>query len=133
MTTDLDTKANKKKLRELAGLAYRRELGAELAKLEAQFARWRSGEVDPFELSDEIHRFHDGISRELYNLYGNLSPNQSVPRALALEILHEADVPPELLAALEGILQVFRDFNAAGPSTAATSSGTPPRPREPSC
>jgi hypothetical protein len=109
MTTD---QANQKKLRELAGLAYRRELAAELAKLEAKFARWRSGDIDPFELSDEIHRFHDGVSRELYNLYGNLPPNQSVPRAVALEILQEADVPPELLAALESTLQFFRDFNA---------------------
>ena len=110
MATDLDTKASKRKLRELAGLAYRRELGAELARLEAKFARWRSGEIDPFELSDEIHRFHDGVSRELYNLYGNLPPHQSVPRALARKILQETDVPPELLAALESTVQFFRDF-----------------------
>jgi hypothetical protein len=112
MTTDLNTKASKRKLRELADLAYRRELGAELAKLEAQFARWRGGELDPFELGDAIHRFHDGVSRELYNLYGNLPPHQAVPRALALEILQEADVPPDLLAALESTRQVFRDLHA---------------------
>jgi hypothetical protein len=69
----------------------------------------RSGEIDPFELSDEIHRFHDGVSRELYNLYGNAPPRQSVPRALA-RILQETDVPPELLAALESTVQFFRDF-----------------------
>ena len=72
-----------------------------------KFARWRSGEIDPFELSDEIHRFHDGVSRELYNLYGNLPPHQSVPRALARKILQETDVPPELLAALGEHRPVF--------------------------
>jgi hypothetical protein len=104
VATDLNTKASKRKLRELASLAYTRELAAELSKLEAKFARWRSGEIDPFELSDEIHRFHDGIARDLYKLYGNLPPNHSVPRALALKVLQEADVPPELLAALESTL-----------------------------
>jgi hypothetical protein len=73
MAADPNTKANKRKLRELAGMAYRRELGAELSKLEEEFARWRSGEIDPFELSDRIHRFHDGISRDLYVLYGRLT------------------------------------------------------------
>jgi hypothetical protein len=39
MAIDLDTKAGEKKLRELADLAYRRELAAELAKLEARSLR----------------------------------------------------------------------------------------------
>jgi hypothetical protein len=32
---------------------------------------------------------------------------------LTLKILQETDVPPELLAALEGILQLFRDFQSS--------------------
>lgn len=108
MAADLDTKANKK-LRELASLAYMRELAAELAKLEAQFARWRSGDLDPFALSDEIHSFHDGVARDLYKLYGNLSPDHLVARAPAREVLQGTDVPSELLAALESLLQIYRD------------------------
>ena len=50
------------------------------------------------------------VSRELYNLYGNAPPRQSVSRALARKILQETDVPPELLAALESTVQFFRDF-----------------------
>src|SRR4051812_36841780 len=99
MATDLKTKASKRRLRELASLAYTRELAAELAKLEVQFARWRGGEIDPFEQSDEIHRFHDGNARDLHKLYGNLPPDHLVARALAREVLREADVPSELLAA----------------------------------
>jgi hypothetical protein len=55
MNSFLETKANKRKLRQLAGVAYERELGAELSKLEAEFARWRRGEIDPCELSDRAH------------------------------------------------------------------------------
>src|ERR1700730_1190913 len=62
---DLQSKAIRRRLRELAGQAYARELGAELTKLEADFARWRSGEIDPVELSDRIHRFHNGRGRGL--------------------------------------------------------------------
>ena len=109
MAVDLDTKANKRKLRQLAGVAYTRELGAELSKLEADFARWRSGEIDPFELSDRIHRFHDGVSRDLYVLYNRLHPSQYVARAVALQILQEAEVPTELLEALERAVHFYQE------------------------
>jgi len=109
MAVNLDTKVNKRKLRELAGVAYKRELGAELSKLELEFARWRSGEIDPFELSDRIHRFHDGISRDLHVLYGRLPPGHSVARAVVLQVLQEAEVPSELLEALERPLHFYRE------------------------
>ena len=109
MTVNLDSKANKRKLRELAGVAYERELGAELSKLESEFARWRRGEIDPFELSERIHRFHDGISRDLYVLYGRLSPSHSVARAVAFQVLQEAEVPSELLEALERTIHFYRE------------------------
>jgi len=110
----LETKANKRKLRELAGLAYKRELGHELAKLEMEFARWRGGEIDPFELSDRIHRFHDGVSRDLYVAYRDLSPIHAVARALALKVLDRTEVPSEIFAELESIIPFFEE--QAGPA-----------------
>lgn len=112
MATDLNAKANKRKLRELAGVAYARELGAELSKLETEFTKWRSGSIDPFELSDRIHRFHGGVSRDLYSLYSRLPPSHSVARALALQVLQESEVPSEILEALEGPLKFYREQNA---------------------
>ena len=109
MTVDLETKATKRKLRQLAGVAYERELGAELSKLETEFARWRRDEMDPFELSDRIHRFHDGASRDLYVLYNRLHPGQSVARAVALQLLEEKEVPSELLEALERPIHFYRE------------------------
>ena|ERR1700681_1768878 len=103
----LETKANKRKLRELASLAYKRQLGHALAKLEVDFTRWRGGEIDPFELSDRIHRFHDGVSRDLYVSYRDLSPILSVSRAIALHVLDRTEVPAEILAGLESTIQFF--------------------------
>lgn len=104
---DVQSKSIRRRLRELAGQAYARELGAELAKLEADFARWRSGEIDPFELSDRIHRFHDGRSRELYVFYDARHPDVSVARAVGERILDRSEVPPEVLAALERQIEYF--------------------------
>lgn len=105
----LDTKANKRKLRELSGVAYRRELGHELAKLEMDFAQWRGGEIDPFELSDRIHRFHDGVSRDLYVAYRDLSPVHAVARAIALQVLDRTEVPSEILGEVESMVQFFEE------------------------
>ena len=105
----LDTKATKRKLRELAGMAYRRELGHELAKLEMDFSRWRGGEIDPFERSDRIHHFHDGVSRDLYVAYRDLSPSHAVARAIALQVLDRTEVPAEILGELESMVQFFEE------------------------
>lgn len=105
----LNTKTSRRKLRELAGVAYTHELSAELAKLESDFVQWRSGEIDAFELSDRIHRFHDGISRHLYVLYRDLPPSRSVARAVVLQLLQETEVPAKILSALESAIGFDRD------------------------
>jgi len=50
-------KVQRRRLRELAELAYERELSRELSDLEAEFGRWRSGETNAFDLSEAIHGF----------------------------------------------------------------------------
>jgi hypothetical protein len=77
-----------------------------------EFTRWRSGSLDPFELSDRIHRFHDGVSRDLYVLYGRLPPSHSVARAVVLQVLEESEVPSEILEALEQPLEFYREQSA---------------------
>lgn len=65
------SKAERRAIRELASLAYERELAGELTKLRASFDGWVAGEMTPFELEQVIHRFHDGVSRKLYNRYSS--------------------------------------------------------------
>jgi hypothetical protein len=85
---------------DLAGLAYQRDLDAELAKLEVEFRRWRDGELSPHELSDLIHAFHQGPSRQLFSKYDRRLREFAVADALRRGVLTEAEVGPEILALL---------------------------------
>lgn len=105
----LETKATKRKLRELAELVYKRDLSRELTKLEMEFARWRAGEIDPFELSERIHRYHDGVSRKLYVTYQNLPASQAIAWAIARQVLDRAEVPAEILADLRAHIPFFEE------------------------
>lgn len=63
------SKKQRAHLRELAGRAYEIELSKCLMVLDEQFEKWKSGKMDVWQLSDLIHQFHDGDSRELYKYY----------------------------------------------------------------
>jgi hypothetical protein len=54
------TKNQRKQVRELIDLAYSRELSESLENLERDFMRWRSAEINAFELDELIHKHHQG-------------------------------------------------------------------------
>lgn len=76
------SKAAKKHFRKLAAVAHERELSKALEALSAQFERWRTGELDAFDLNEEIHMHHQGIARDLYTLYVHGEPSYLVAHAL---------------------------------------------------
>ena len=78
------SKMARRAIRELAGLAYERELAGELTKLRAAFDAWMAGQMTPFELEQVVHQFHDGVSRQLYNRY---SSGSTLPHAVAAAVL----------------------------------------------
>ena len=90
-------KAARKKLRQLAMIAYERELDQEMEKLSRQFDKWRSKKIDCFELSDLIHAFHQGASRDIWKTYNYLDPDMAVSRAVAKGILKKDEIPEERL------------------------------------
>ena len=101
------TKSERKQLRTLAGIAYERELAAALAQLDGRFADWRAGKLSPFELSDALHQFHNGISRDLYSFYGG-NPAICVAHGLAAGVLPAAEVPGDLAAKLRSLVEFYR-------------------------
>ena len=109
--TDTPTKAQKRQLRELGALAYERELATELTKLLAEFARWRAGEVTPFDLERTIHAFHQGPSRELYNRYEGKMSELMVASAIDRGVVTEEEAGTEMVELLEPHLAVIRRFN----------------------
>jgi len=102
------TRRESKDLRRLADIAYDRELGRELTRLETSFTEWRAGRVNAHDVSAAIHAFHDGIARDLWVLYNRMDPSSTVPRAVAAGLLAEHEVPAPLLSKLQNALEFYR-------------------------
>jgi hypothetical protein len=64
-------KAVKRQMNALVGTAHELALKNALLELDAQFDRWRRGDIDPFEPADLVHKFHDGPAREIYNRFSD--------------------------------------------------------------
>jgi hypothetical protein len=103
------TKKQRAELRRLAGLAHERELGAAIRDLELDFERWRKGEISVFALNESIHKFHNGISRELYSRYDPRDAELTVPAAIARGTLQENEVDQSLLQNLTELIQFAKD------------------------
>ena len=101
MRDDL-TKGQRRQIRELVAVAYERELGRELAMVEVEFSRWRHGEIDAHAVSDAIHKFHNGVARDLFSAYTGNMPDLALGSAIARGILSPDEVPADIRSALEG-------------------------------
>ena len=112
MRQDL-TKAQRRRRRELAGIAYDRELSRELASLEGEFARWRSGTIDAHELDEKIHEFHQGPNRRLYTTYTGGAIELAVAAAIANGIISEAEAGSEMLEILRGGIEFANWYSKA--------------------
>jgi hypothetical protein len=108
MSTRPFTKAQRKEIRRLAGLAHEKELSTAAGQLHSEFDRWRRGEIDVFVLNDHIHKFHDGVSRDLYKSYAMGEVEWSVVSAIAREVLKESDIDPSVLEALRSMIDLVR-------------------------
>lgn len=104
------TKAQRREIRRLAGLAHERELGVAAGRLQAEFERWRRGEFDVFVLNDHIHKFHDGVSRDLFKRYCMGDEEWSVASAIDREVLKESEVDRPILEALRGVIEFARQM-----------------------
>ncbi|MGA7144835.1 MAG: hypothetical protein WBY47_10055 [Desulfobacterales bacterium] len=105
------TKSQKKKLRELAGIANERELDQEMEMLYQHFENWRNEKISCFELSDLIHTFHQGPSREIWKMYTYSDPDTAVSRAVALGLLKKEEIPENLLDILDLKIGFFADLD----------------------
>ncbi len=102
------TRLERSQLRKLSMKAYERELSQELSHLEAEFTKWEEGKIDSFQLSNIIHEFHDGASRDLYKQYTMVSPHLMVAYALVEGILREEEIQPEILKKLGQAIEFYR-------------------------
>ncbi len=103
MTVNKDcfTKSERKELRRLAGLAYERDLSKALKSLEDKFKQWKENKITAFELSDFIHKFHNGIARDLWSFYTNGYTDMIVAPAIADGLISKAEISPGILEKLK--------------------------------
>ncbi|MBN1759772.1 MAG: hypothetical protein JW863_15705 [Chitinispirillaceae bacterium] len=97
----------RKELRQLAGIAYDRDMEKALCELESHFRRWRAGEISPHDLNNLIHKHHDGISRELWKFY-NLSPDITVPRSVVDGTIREDEISSEVMEHIAESIAFYR-------------------------
>jgi hypothetical protein len=102
------TKSERARLRELAGEAWSAELNEALTELHEEFGKWADDAIGPFELSDKIHKFHDGIYRELYGRYNTLGTETLVSRAVAMGLVAGDALGEELIEKLKPEIEFFR-------------------------
>ncbi len=103
MTVNKDcfTKSQRKELRRLAGLAYERDLAKALELLEEYFKQWKEGKITAFELSDFIHKYHNGMARDLWSFYTNGYTDMIVAQAIANGIISKAEISLGILEKLK--------------------------------
>jgi hypothetical protein len=108
------TKRVKRLVREYASRAQEEELRRALMELADAFDAWRVGKISNGDLSDQIHKFHDGTARDIFKSYSHRLIEQPLARAIAEGILDRSQVPAELLEHLAGAIE-FYEAEAARP------------------
>lgn len=105
---DIWSKKQRRELRELQGFAWERELAVALQALRNDFDAWEKNEITPFDLSDRIHKFHNGRSRELFVAYSGSLNVDWILRAIAVGVIDETELSEDLHKVLEDDIASFR-------------------------
>ena len=106
------SKSQKKHLRALAQRAYEAELSLALNALHGKFQKWQAKEISPWDLTEDIHKFHDGTARDLYKFY-EMSSNVelSVAHAVATGILAFEEIEENCQPLLQSTIDYLRRDN----------------------
>src|SRR5881628_1331494 len=88
----------KRLLREYAAAAHEEELRRALLPVAEAFKRWERKELDSGELSEIIHKFHQGPARDLWVRYNTAHLAMVVALAITSGVLNRETIPSELLS-----------------------------------
>jgi len=99
----------KRLLREYAAAAHEEELRRALLPVSEAFGRWGRGELASSELSEIIHKFHQGPARDLWVRYNTPHPEMVVAFAVTTGVLGRDTVPAELLEHLAGAMRFYEE------------------------
>ena len=99
----------KRLLREYAAAAHEEELRRALLPISEAFGRWERRELGSGELTEIIHRFHQGPARDLWVRYNTPHLEMVVAFAITTGVLGRDTIPAELLAHLAGAMRFYEE------------------------
>src|SRR5579859_5560957 len=101
----------RRQMNALVSAAHEAALRKALEELDRQFDRWRRGEIDPFELKELIHKFHNGTARQIFNQFGDRRNSTLLGQtayAVAAGLVNEKQVPPDVVPYIERSVQFYK-------------------------
>jgi hypothetical protein len=113
----VQTKAVRRKMKELLVLAHEAALRKELQALAARVEAWQRGEIDSFQITEEIHQFHHGPARKLYNYYCSQPAGfveMKIAGAVVDGLIPRDKIPAEAAEYIEGCMAMIQ--NHRGPA-----------------
>ena len=90
-------------------MAYERDLAAELSKIEEDFGRWRAGEIDAHDLTERIHRIHQGPARSLFSKYDHSNLEFAVAHAIHRGLISEEEAGADVIEIIRSHLAFLRE------------------------
>lgn len=106
------SKRVKRLLRDCAAAGHEEELRRALLPIAEAFKRWAEGGLGSGELSELIHRFHQGPARDLYLRYNTNHLEAAVAYAIVTGVLGREAVPVEVLDHVAGMIQFYESEQA---------------------
>jgi len=99
----------KRLLREYAASAHEEELRRALLPISEAFGRWERRELGSGDLSEIIHRFHQGPARDLWVRYNTPHLEMAVAFAITTGVLGRDTIPAELLEHLAEAMRFYEE------------------------
>lgn len=93
--------------RRLIAQSYERELTEQLTKLEADFAAWRAGKLNPHALVDRVRAF-EGPARTLKKRYVDSEPLTALANAVLAGVIRSSDIPAEMRDEVNVALSILK-------------------------
>lgn len=112
------TKKQKKRMQELAAIAYERDLSNCLGMLYDEFARWKKGQLSAWDMAAAVHEFHTDVAVTLYKTYSFEDPVFAVAAGVHLGTLAPDEVDDWCQPLIEPILTLL-ERGGDEPETAA--------------
>jgi hypothetical protein len=92
-----------KQMKELAQLAYERDLSRCIDVLHAQMSEWKDGRMSVWDIDQSIHEFHNKIARGLYRSYAMTDTFLAVAFGVAQDVLSIEDIPESEKAKIQDV------------------------------